>query len=98
MKKPIFTLGMLVMAVSVNAQMMYKAENDTLRVQDIEDIQMHKTGNPNQARISSSKSMISSIENPQPISIVAHEIIEQQQSKQLSDVIKNVNGIYLVVP
>ena len=95
MKKPIFTLGMLVMAVSVNAQMMYKAENDTLRVQDIEDIQMHKTGNPNQARISSSKSLISSIENPQPISIVAHEIIEQQQSKQLSDVIKNVNGIYL---
>ena len=41
MKKPIFTLGMLVMAVSVNAQMMYKAENDTLRVQDIEGLTIY---------------------------------------------------------
>jgi iron complex outermembrane receptor protein len=35
------------------------------------------------------------MENPQAMSIVTHEIIEQQQAKQLSDVIRNVNGIYL---
>jgi iron complex outermembrane receptor protein len=35
------------------------------------------------------------MENPQPISIVTHEIIEQQQAKQLSDVLQNVNGMYV---
>ena len=35
------------------------------------------------------------MENPQPISIVTHEIIEQQQAKQLSDVLQNVNGLYI---
>jgi iron complex outermembrane receptor protein len=35
------------------------------------------------------------METPQPIAIVTHEIIEQQQAKQLSDVLQNVNGIYL---
>ena len=35
------------------------------------------------------------MENPQPVAIVTHEIIEQQQSKQLSDVLQNVNGLYI---
>ncbi|MFY7814299.1 MAG: TonB-dependent receptor plug domain-containing protein, partial [Chryseobacterium taeanense] len=35
------------------------------------------------------------METPQPIAIVTHEIIEQQQAKQLSDVLQNVNGVYL---
>jgi iron complex outermembrane receptor protein len=35
------------------------------------------------------------MENPQPIAIVTHEIIEQQQAKQLSDVLQNVNGMYI---
>ena len=35
------------------------------------------------------------METPQPIAIVTHEIIEQQQAKQLSDVLQNVNGIYV---
>ncbi|WP_304344484.1 TonB-dependent siderophore receptor [Chryseobacterium koreense] len=95
MTKKVLSVGLVACAICGQAQLMYKAENDTLRIQEIEDIYMHRTGNPNQARISSAKSNIPSIENPQPIAVVAHEIIEQQQSKQLSDVIKNVNGIYL---
>ena len=70
-------------------------EKDTLRIQEIEDIHLHKTGNPNKARSFTTKSFIPLIENPQPIQLVTHEIIEQQQAKQLSDVIKNVNGIYI---
>ncbi|WP_418124857.1 TonB-dependent siderophore receptor [Chryseobacterium sp. PTM-20240506] len=94
MKRQLLSLGLLFTAVSVSSQMK-NAEADTIRIQTIEDINLHKTGNPNQARTLSTKSNLTVMENPQPIAIVTHEIIEQQQAKQLSDVIKNVNGIYL---
>lgn len=94
MKKQLVTLGLLFTAVSLNAQMR-NTEADTIRIQTIEDVNLHKTGNPNKAKSSSIKSNLTVMETPQPIAIVTHEIIEQQQAKQLSDVIKNVNGIYL---
>ncbi len=94
MKQQLVTLGLLFTAVSLGAQMK-NAEADTVRIQTIEDVNLHKTGNPNKARPMSTKSNLTVMETPQPIAIVTHEIIEQQQAKQLSDVIKNVNGIYL---
>jgi len=94
MKKQLVTLGLLFTAVSLGAQMK-NTEADTIRIQTIEDVNLHKTGNPNKAKSSSIKSNLTVMETPQPIAIVTHEIIEQQQAKQLSDVIKNVNGIYL---
>lgn len=95
MKKQIILLGALVIVSSANAQMQYQSESDTLKIQQIEDINLHKTGNPNKARPMSSKSNLTIMENPQPVAIVTHEIIEQQQSKQLSDVLQNVNGLYI---
>ncbi|MCT2407572.1 TonB-dependent receptor [Chryseobacterium antibioticum] len=94
MKKQLASLGLLFTALSVGAQMK-NVEADTIRSQTIEDINLHKTGNPNQARTSSTKSALTVMETPQPISIVTHEIIEQQQAKQLSDVLQNVNGMYV---
>jgi iron complex outermembrane receptor protein len=94
MKRQLLTLGLLFTAVSLSAQMK-NAEADTIRTQTIEDINLHKTGNPNQARPLSTKSNLTVMENPQPIAIVTHEIIEQQQAKQLSDVLQNVNGMYV---
>ena len=95
MKKQIITIALLAISLPAIAQMKYTPETDTLRIQEIEDIQLHKTGNPNKARPMSSKSNLTIMENPQPIAIVTHEIIEQQQSKQLSDVLQNVNGLYI---
>ncbi|MCZ2085017.1 MAG: TonB-dependent receptor [Flavobacteriales bacterium] len=95
MKKQIISLGVLVIAASVNAQMKYEPISDTLKIHQIEDINLHKTGNPNKARSLTSKSDLTIMENPQPIAIVSHEIIEQQQAKQLSDVLQNVNGLYI---
>lgn len=95
MKKQIISLGALIIVSSVNAQMQFQSESDTIRIQQIEDINLHKTGNPNKAQPFSSKSNLTIMENPQPISIVTHEIIEQQQAKQLSDVLQNVNGLYI---
>lgn len=96
MKRKILSVGLMAMSVTVIAQKRYRmADSDTLRIQEIEDIRLHKTGNPNKAKSFTTKSNIDLIENPQAIQMVTHEIIEQQQAKQLSDVIKNVNGIYI---
>ena len=95
MKKQIISLGALLIVSSLSAQMQFQPESDTIRIQQIEDINLHKTGNPNIAKPMSSKSNLTIMENPQPVAIVTHEIIEQQQSKQLSDVLQNVNGLYI---
>ncbi|WP_347217930.1 TonB-dependent receptor [Chryseobacterium sp.] len=94
MKRQLLSLGLLFIAVSASSQLK-NVEADTIRTQTIEDINLHKTGNPNQARPLSTKSNLTVMENPQPIAIVTHEIIEQQQAKQLSDVLQNVNGLYV---
>lgn len=94
MKKQLVTLGLLFAAVSLSAQMK-NVEADTVKVQTIEDVNLYKTGNPNKAKSFSTKSNLTIMETPQPIAIVSHEVIEQQQAKQLSDVLQNVNGIYL---
>lgn len=94
MKRQVITLAIIALSINVYAQKKLDL-SDTLRIQDIEDIQLHKTGNPNKARPLSSKSNLTIMENPQPIAIVTHEIIEQQQSKQLSEVLQNVNGLYI---
>nr|WP_314495094.1 TonB-dependent siderophore receptor [uncultured Chryseobacterium sp.] len=95
MKKRIFSLGLIALTASVSAQMRNNSESDTVRVQTIEDVNLHKTGNPNSATPLSTKSNLTVMETPQPIAIVTHEIIEQQQAKQLGDVLQNVNGIYI---
>ncbi|MBU8882818.1 TonB-dependent siderophore receptor [Kaistella sp. DKR-2] len=95
MKKQILSVGLLIAAMSAHAQMKYEPVSDTLKIQLIEDINLHKTGNPNVAKPLSTKSNLTMMETPQPIAIVTHEIIEQQQAKQLSDVLQNVNGVYI---
>lgn len=77
--------------LGLNAQQ----KKDSIATRTIEDIKLHKTGNPNNARISTTKSQLDVMETPQAIAIVTHEVIEQQQAQQLSDIVKNVNGVYL---
>lgn len=95
MKRRIISLGLVAITSSVGAQMRNNSDNDTIRIQTIEDVNLHKTGNPNTAKPATTKSNLTVMENPQAISIVTHEIIEQQQAKQLSDVLQNVNGVYV---
>ncbi len=71
------------------------SQSDSLKIRELEDVVLHKTGNPNKAQPMSTKSNLSIMENPQPISVVTHEVIEQHQAKQLSDVLQQVNGIYV---
>jgi iron complex outermembrane receptor protein len=94
MRKQFLTILTISLSFTAFAQGL-KYEQDTIKIQEIEDIKLHKTGNPNKARLTTTKSKLSVMETPQPIAIVTHEIIEQQQSKQLSDVLQNVNGMYI---
>ncbi|MDV3954590.1 TonB-dependent siderophore receptor [Elizabethkingia anophelis] len=95
MNKSTIAVGLLLCATFAYAQKGKFIKTDTIKVQQIEDINLHKTGNPNKAKPLSTKSNLTVMETPQPIAIVTHEIIEQQQAKQLSDVLQNVNGIYV---
>ncbi|MBD3906369.1 TonB-dependent siderophore receptor [Chryseobacterium sp. Ch-15] len=94
MKKQIISLSLLVISITVSAQLK-NAEADTIRIGTIEDVNIRKTGNPNKATPMSTKSNLTVMETPQPIAIITHAIIEQQQAKQLSDVLQNVNGMYI---
>ncbi|RRQ45400.1 TonB-dependent siderophore receptor [Chryseobacterium sp. SC28] len=95
MIKRFLVSGCVLISLSQFAQKGKPKESDTIKIQQIEDVALHKTDNPNRAKISTSKSNLTTMENPQPISIVTHEIIEQQQMRQLSEVIQNVNGLYV---
>lgn len=94
MNKKLITLGLLTITITVSAQLK-NAEADTIRIGTIEDVNIRKTGNPNKATPMSTKSNLTVMETPQPIAIITHAIIEQQQAKQLSDVLQNVNGMYI---
>lgn len=85
----------MVQFATASAQTNFRPEQDTLKVQQIEDVNLHKTGNPNKAKLQTTKSSLTAMETPQAIAVVTHEIIEQQQSKQLSEVLQNVNGVYV---
>lgn len=89
MKKIAFSV--LLISSLINAQQ----KKDSLYTRTIEDIKLHKTGNPNKAKLFGAKHHLEALENPQTVAVVTHETIEQQQAQQLSDVVKNVNGVYL---
>lgn len=95
MKKQIIAAGLILISASLYSQKGGHEETDTIRIQQIEDVTLHRTGNPNKAKTPTTKSNLTAMENPQAVSIVTHEIIEQQQLRQLSEVIQNVNGIYV---
>lgn len=102
MNRNIIALGLLVVGGAAfaqnsdNYQSVDHNYNDSIKkYTEIEDIRLHKHGNPNKAEVYSNKSNLSVMETPQPIAVVTHEIIEQQQAKQLSEVLQNVNGLYV---
>ena len=53
------------------------------------------TKNQTKKTVSAVRSGIKPIDLPQSIQVVGSEVIEQQQAIRLSDVIKNVNGVYV---
>ena len=92
MRKNVVAIGLITLSVFGYGQ---EKKTDSLNVRTIEDVKLHKAGNPNKAKTFTTKSNLDVMENPQATAIVTHEIIEQQQAQQLSDVVRNVNGMYI---
>jgi len=92
MRKNVAVLGLITLSVYGYGQ---EKKTDSLNVRTIEDVKLHKAGNPNKAKTFTIKSNLDVMENPQATAIVTHEIIEQQQAQQLSDIVRNVNGMYI---
>ncbi|MFC4165557.1 TonB-dependent siderophore receptor [Epilithonimonas zeae] len=92
MRKNAVAIGLITLSVFGYGQ---EKKTDSLNVRTIEDVKLHKAGNPNKAKTFTTKSNLYVMENPQATAIVTHEIIEQQQAQQLSDVVRNINGMYI---
>lgn len=54
-----------------------------------------KTRTINKRPVSIGKLPVPVMDLPQSVAIIGHEVLEDQQAQRLSDVVKNVNGIYM---
>ncbi|WP_264565152.1 TonB-dependent siderophore receptor [Flavobacterium sp. N3904] len=74
-----------------------KSPNDTVKKRRRGEI-LHEviiTTNQQPKQVSAVRSGLKTMDNPQSVQIVTSEIITQQQSIRLSDVVKNINGVYV---
>ncbi|MCL9808352.1 TonB-dependent siderophore receptor [Flavobacterium luminosum] len=71
-------------------------DHDTLRKKKtkvLEEVTIH--ANHHRKTVNSVRSGLKPMDNPQSLQVLGNEIIAQQQSIRLSDVIKNANGVYV---
>src|SRR4051812_41979891 len=61
----------------------------------LSEVVVSSTKTINRKNISIGKMNVAPIDLPQSISVIGRDVLDQQQSLRLSDVIKNVNGVYL---
>lgn len=62
---------------------------------DLNEVTISSTKTINRKSINIGKMNVAPIDLPQSISIIGRDVLDQQQALRLSDVIKNVNGVYL---
>ena len=66
------------------------------REHNIEEVKVVGSKSMNERQVEIGKIPIKPFDLPQAIAIVDRVILEQQQSEQLSDVLKNTNGVYIM--
>jgi iron complex outermembrane receptor protein len=62
---------------------------------DLNEVTISSTKTINRKNINIGKMNVAPIDLPQSISVIGRDVLNQQQALRLSDVIKNVNGVYL---
>jgi iron complex outermembrane receptor protein len=73
-----------------------KSVNDTVRNKKGQILkEVIITANKQPKPVTALRSGLKPMDTPQSVQIIGSEIIEQQQSIRLSDVVKNVNGVYV---
>lgn len=79
--------------VNQTTHVAFKLDEDITSLNEIV-IRVNDTPNKKRENILSGLD-IKAIDLPQSIQIINHQVIEQQQATKLSDVVKNVNGVYV---
>ena len=69
----------------------YFTENDT--VKKLKEVVIEVKNNPSKSSVN--RAGIKEKDLPQAVQVIGTEIIQQQQSVRLSDVVKNANGVYV---
>ena len=69
----------------------YFTENDS--VKRLKEVVVVSKNNPTKSSVN--RSGIKTMDLPQAVQVIGSEIIQQQQSIRLSDIIKNANGVYV---
>ncbi len=62
---------------------------------ELEEVIVRSKNGQNTEPIRAAKMLINPMDLPQSISVIGQSVIRDQQSQRLSDVVKNVNGVYL---
>ncbi len=65
------------------------------KAKELEDIRINSKKGLNNQSITIGKIAINPLDLPQSVMVINEKTIEKQQSQRLSDIIKNVNGVYL---
>ncbi|WP_136667013.1 TonB-dependent siderophore receptor [Flavobacterium sp. H122] len=71
-------------------------ENDTVKkrkIKSLQEISIH--AKQQRKTVTAVRSGLKPMDNPQSLQTINNEVIEQQQSIRLSDVVKNANGVYV---
>lgn len=58
-------------------------------------VEGNRTRTINKRPVSIGKLPVAAIDLPQGVAVIGHEVLEEQQVQRLSDVVKNVNGVYM---
>ncbi|AMR32822.1 TonB-dependent receptor [Mucilaginibacter sp. PAMC 26640] len=61
----------------------------------LNEVTVSSTKTINRKNLSIGKMAVAPIDLPQSVSVIGRDVLDQQQALRLSDVIKNVNGVYL---
>ncbi|GGB25518.1 TonB-dependent receptor [Mucilaginibacter rubeus] len=61
----------------------------------LDEVVVSSTKTINRKKLSIGKMNVSPMDLPQSVTVIGRDVLDQQQSLRLSDVIKNVNGVYL---
>lgn len=83
-------------ALQLSAQTNSKQGVDTTSTKTLSEVTIK--GNKSQSRtpVSIGKIAISPMDLPQSLTIIDHEVLKRQQALDVSDVLRNVNGVYII--
>jgi len=90
MKKSTLTASLIASCVGLFAQ-----TADSLKTQNLNTIEISGVKTINEKSVTISKMPVKPMDLPQAVTIIDQTTIQDQQAQRLSDVVKNVNGVYL---